>query len=100
MSRVGKREIKIPEGVKITVDKDRVKVNGPLGGLEVSLPSNIRAEFSDGTLKAIREIEERSVRALHGLIRSLLANAVKGVSEGFEKELDVVGIGYRSEVKG
>ena len=100
MSRVGKREIKIPEGVKVTVDKDRVQVNGPLGGLEVFLPSNIRAELSDGTLKAIREIEEGSVRALHGLARSLLANAVKGVSEGFEKELDVVGIGYRAEVKG
>jgi large subunit ribosomal protein L6 len=100
MSRVGKKEITIPEGVKVVVEKDRVQVSGPLGGLEVSLPPRISAEFSDGTLKAVREIEERSVRALHGLMRSLLANAVKGVSEGFEKELDVVGIGYRAEVAG
>ena len=100
MSRVGRREIPIPEGVKVTVDQARVQVSGPLGSLEVHLPAKIQVELSDGVLRAVREIEERSVRALHGLTRSLLANAVRGVSEGFEKKLDVVGIGYRAEVKG
>ena len=100
MSRGGRREIPIPEGVKVTVDQARVQVSGPLGSLEVQLPAEIQVELSDGVLRAVREIEERAARALHGLTRSLLANAVRGVSEGFEKELDVVGIGFRAEVKG
>ena len=99
MSRVGKKEINIPEGVKVAIEKSVVAVNGPLGRVGVALPEKIHAEVSDGLLKTVRQSEAKTVRALHGLIRSLLANAVHGVSQGFTRELDVVGIGYRVEAK-
>jgi len=100
MSRIGKKEIEIPEGVKVNVQKGLVLINGPLGQLEIPLPSRIQAEVSGSQLRALREGEAKSVKALHGLIRSLMANAVTGVSQGFMKELDIVGIGYRVEAQG
>ena len=100
MSRVGKKPINLPSGVKVAIEQDRVLVEGPKGKLETRLPEGIRAEVVDGILVAHRQSEEKAVRALHGLSRSLLANAVIGVSQGFQKELDIIGIGYKAEMRG
>ncbi|MDA2927973.1 50S ribosomal protein L6 [Acidobacteria bacterium AH-259-G07] len=100
MSRVGRRKIKIPSGVQVSIQKDRVRVEGPRGKLETPLPSRIKAELADGVLVTHRENDEKKLKALHGLTSSLLGNAVTGVTEGFRKELDVVGIGYRANVEG
>src|SRR5271168_2682830 len=97
MSRVGKKLIPIPSGVKIQVG-ELIKVQGPKGTLEVPLPSGIRVQQNDGKLELIRESDQYA--ALHGLTRALTANAVQGVSTGFTRELDIVGIGYRADVKG
>ena len=97
MSRVGKKLIPIPSGVKIQVG-EQIKVQGPKGTLEVPLPSGIRVQQNDGKLELIRESDQYA--ALHGLTRALTANAVQGVSTGFTRELDIVGIGYRADVKG
>ena len=100
MSRVGKRPIPIPSGVKVSVAAGHVHVEGPKGKLNVPVPASIRVETKDGTVLAHRDNDEKNVRALHGLTRSLVANAVNGVTNGFRKELDVVGIGYRAEMRG
>ena len=101
MSRVGKKPIPVPNGVKVTVNGDSVDVEGPKGKLQQMFPSVVRFELSDGQLHAQLVNEgDKSLRKFHGLARSLVANAVHGVSEGFKKELDIVGIGYRAEVKG
>ena len=101
MSRVGKQPISIPAGVKVDVEPDAVEVRGPKGTLRQPLPPGVTFELSDGKLSA-RLIHEadRTMRKFHGLARSLVANAVQGVNEGFKKELDIVGIGYRAEVSG
>jgi len=99
MSRIGKKPIPVPSGVKINKLADgRVEVQGPKGKLNVLVPRQIKFEQKDGVLSALRESDEH--RALHGLARALLANAVHGVTQGFKKELDIVGVGYRAEVKG
>jgi large subunit ribosomal protein L6 len=99
MSRIGRKPIPVPSGVKINpVAGGKVEVQGPKGKLSVLVPSQIKLEQKDGVLNAIRESEEH--RALHGLARALLANAVHGVTQGFKKELDIVGVGYRAELKG
>ena len=99
MSRIGKKPIPVPSGVKINKLADgRVEVQGPKGKLNVLVPRQIKLEQKDGVLNALRENEEH--RALHGLARALLANAVHGVTLGFKKELDIVGVGYRAELKG
>lgn len=100
MTRVGGKRIPIPSGVKITIDKEQILVQGPRGSLHTSVPDRIRVEQDDSELVTLRDNDEQGVRALHGLTRALLANAVTGVTEGFSKELDVVGIGFRAEVKG
>ncbi|HZL55864.1 MAG TPA: 50S ribosomal protein L6 [Bryobacteraceae bacterium] len=97
MSRVGKKLIPVPSGVKIQIGTP-LKVQGPKGTLEVPVPAGIRVEQNDGKLELIRDSDEHA--ALHGLTRALLANAVQGVSTGFTRELDIVGIGYRADVKG
>jgi len=97
MSRVGKKLIPVPSGVKIQVG-ETLKVQGPKGTLEVPVPAGIRVEQNDGKLEVIRDSDDHA--ALHGLTRALLANAVQGVSTGFTRELDIVGIGYRADVKG
>ncbi len=101
MSRVGKKPIPIPSGVHVRVDADAVEIEGPKGKLRQIVPPGIRFEEADGTLVA-RPIKENdtSVSNFHGLARSLVANAVHGVVDGFKKELDIVGIGYRAEVTG
>lgn len=99
MSRIGRKPIPVPSGVKINKLADgRVEVQGPKGKLNVLVPAQIKLEQKDGVLNALRENEEH--RALHGLARALLANAVHGVTQGFKKELDIVGVGYRAELKG
>src|SRR6266481_425257 len=99
MSRIGRKPIPVPAGVKISpVSGGKVEVQGPKGKLSVLVPAQIRLEQKDGVLNAIRDNEEH--RALHGLARALLANAVQGVTLGFKKELDIVGVGYRAELKG
>ncbi len=97
MSRVGNKPIPIPEGVRVQVQASSVLVEGPKGELNTALPPGIRFELEDSTLLAKRE--DDSYAAMHGLARSLLANAVIGVSTGFQKDLEIVGIGYRAEVK-
>jgi large subunit ribosomal protein L6 len=98
MSRIGRKPIPVPAGVKINSTGSKVEVQGPKGKLQVLVPQQIRLEQKDGVLTAVRDNEEH--RALHGLARALLANAVHGVTQGFKKELDIVGVGYRAEVKG
>jgi large subunit ribosomal protein L6 len=97
MSRVGKKPIPLPSGVKIQIG-ERLKVQGPKGTLEVPIPEGIRIEQKTGVLELHRESDNHA--ALHGLTRALAANAIQGVSTGFTKELDIVGIGYRAELKG
>ena len=97
MSRVGKKPIPIPSGVKVTLG-DQLKVQGPKGTLTVPVPAGIRVEQNGGILNIVRDSDDHA--ALHGLTRALAANAVHGVGAGFTRELDIVGIGYRAEVKG
>ena len=97
MSRIGNKPIPLPAGVKIQLGA-AVEVQGPKGKMNVPLPRGIRFEQKDGVLNALRDSEEH--RALHGLARALVANAVRGVTDGFKKELDIVGVGYRAELKG
>jgi large subunit ribosomal protein L6 len=98
MSRIGNKLIPVPSGVKIQIKDDAVEVQGPKGKMTVPLPRGIHFEQKDGILTAKRAGEEQ--RALHGLARALVANAVTGVTTGFKKDLDIVGVGYRAEVKG
>ncbi len=100
MSRVGGKPIALPKGVKVKLDAARVEVEGPKGKLVTSLPRGIRMEQEDGTLKAVREEESKALKPFWGLARALVANAVTGVSEGFSRDLDIVGIGYRAQVEG
>ena len=98
MSRIGNKLIQVPSGVKVEIKDGVVDVQGPKGKMTIAVPRGIHFEKKDGTLVARRETEEQ--RALHGLARALVANAVTGVTTGFKKELDIVGVGYRAEVKG
>jgi len=98
MSRIGNKIIPVPAGVKINIKAHEVEVQGPKGKLNVSVPSGISFEQKDGVLTAKRASDDQ--RALHGLSRALVANAVTGVTTGFKKDLDIVGVGYRAEVKG
>jgi large subunit ribosomal protein L6 len=100
MSRIGKMPVQIPKGVDINVDGRVIRVKGPKGALTVDLLPGVDAAIDDGNVNLTRENEERETRSFHGLIRALLANAATGVSEGWTKELDIVGIGYRAEKKG
>jgi large subunit ribosomal protein L6 len=100
MSRIGKKPIPIPKGVTVKVASDAVEVQGPKGTLRQRLPPGIVFAQEDGTLIAKLQREDNELRKFHGLARSLVANAVSGVAEGFKKELDIVGIGYRAELKG
>lgn len=98
MSRIGRKPIPLPAGVKVQISAAAVEVQGPKGKLKINVPTGITFEQKDGVLNALRQSEEH--RALHGLARALVANAVRGVTEGFKKELDIVGVGYRAESKG
>lgn len=98
MSRIGKKPIALPKGVRVKIDGNVVAVEGPKGKLDTSLPRGIKMEQKDGHLVATRENESQA--ALHGLARALVNNAVEGVTKGWTRELEIVGIGYRAELKG
>jgi large subunit ribosomal protein L6 len=100
MSRIGKKPIPIPKGVTVKVAGDAVEVQGPKGKLRQPLPPGIVVAQEDGSLVASLDREDPELNKFHGLARSLVANAVTGVTEGFKKELDIVGVGYRAELKG
>ncbi len=98
MSRIGKKPIALPKGVTVKIEGGTVAVQGPKGKLDTKLPPGIRMEQQDGHLVAIRENDSQS--AVHGLARALVNNAVEGVTKGWTRDLEIVGIGYRAEMKG
>ena len=99
MSRIGKKPIPVPKGVQVTLKDGLVEVKGPKGQLSQSLPPGVSMVMEEGQI--VTSVgEAREQRKFHGLGRTLVANAVQGVSEGFKRELDIVGVGYRAEVKG
>ncbi|MBI4611616.1 MAG: 50S ribosomal protein L6 [Candidatus Rokubacteria bacterium] len=100
MSRIGRKPIPVPHGVKVVIEGRTVRVEGPKGKLAHAVPETLTVSLEDGRLGVARASDHRSVRALHGLTRSLLANMVQGVKEGFEKKLEIVGIGYRAQLQG
>jgi len=100
LSRIGKQPITIPTGVDVRVDGSRVAVKGPRGSLEQSFNPEMRILLDDGTVRVERPSDERTHRSLHGLTRTLIANMVEGVTNGFEKRLEIVGVGYRAILKG
>lgn len=100
MSRIGQAPVAIPSGVEVSVAGRHIKVKGPKGELERSLPEDVAVEQSDGEVRVTRAKETREVKALHGLVRSLIANMVVGVTEGFSKSLEIHGVGYRAAKQG
>ncbi len=100
MSRVGKKPIPVPQGVTVTVGATAVQVKGPKGSLTQPIPPGVVFELKGAELVAATERPDPALSKFHGLARSLMANAIAGVTEGFKKELDIVGVGYRAEVKG
>jgi len=100
MSRIGKKPIPVPKGVTVAVHADGVEVKGPKGTLKQRVPPGITFAVKDAELVATTEREDSDLSKFHGLARSLMANAVAGVTNGFKKELDIVGVGYRAELKG
>jgi large subunit ribosomal protein L6 len=100
MSRIGKQPIELPSGVNVAISPGRVQVNGPLGELSQNVPARMQIEQDDGTLVVKRPTERGDDRALHGLTRSLVANMVEGVTKGFEKRLELQGVGYRAALRG
>jgi large subunit ribosomal protein L6 len=100
MSRVGLAPITIPSGVDVKIDGQAVSVKGPKGQLDRALPEGITIEQSDGELRVVREAETNTLKALHGLFRTLVANMIQGVTEGYEKRLEIHGVGYRAQKQG
>jgi large subunit ribosomal protein L6 len=100
MSRIGKKPIELPKGVEVKQEGNAVTIKGPKGSLSTTLVAGIGVKVEKNVLQFTRGDEEGKTRAFHGLMRALVANNVRGVSEGFKRELDIVGVGYRAEVKG
>ena len=100
MSRIGQAPIAVPSGVDVTVRPGSVRVKGPKGELSRTVPEGISIEQSDGELRVVRSSDNTGVRALHGLVRSLVANMIQGVTEGYEKRLEIHGVGYRAAKAG
>ncbi|HWQ23661.1 MAG TPA: 50S ribosomal protein L6 [Gaiellaceae bacterium] len=100
MSRIGRRPIEVPEGVAVALAPGRVQVTGPLGELSQAVPARILIEREGSELRVTRPTERGEDRALHGLTRTLVANMVEGVTKGFEKRLEIQGVGYRAQLKG
>src|ERR671935_756793 len=96
MSRIGKRPIELPTSVNVSILPGRVMVNGPLGELTQQVPARMKIEQADGSITVTRPTERGEDRALHGLTRSLIANMVEGVTKGFERRLEIQGVGYRA----
>ena len=101
MSRIGKLPVNLPKGVSVNISDDNViTVKGPLGQLSQTIDKDIKVEIADNRIEIKRPSESKNHKSLHGLYRALIANMVTGVSEGFKKELELVGVGYRAEAKG
>src|SRR6266540_5184453 len=100
MSRIGRQPIELPAGVSIALSPGRVMVNGPLGELSQQVPTRMQVDQEDGTVVVKRPTERGEDRALHGLTRSLIANMVEGVTSGFQKRLEIQGVGYRAALRG
>jgi large subunit ribosomal protein L6 len=100
MSRIGRQPIPVPAGVTVSIEPERVTVNGPRGELSERVPRDIQVEQVDGELLVKRPTDRGEHRALHGLTRSLIANMVEGVTSGFEKRLEIQGVGYRAQLRG
>jgi large subunit ribosomal protein L6 len=100
MSRIGRQPIAVPAGVTIAIEPERVTVNGPRGELTERIPRDISVEQSDSEIQVKRPTDRGEHRALHGLTRSLIANMVTGVTDGFEKRLEIQGVGYRAQLRG
>jgi large subunit ribosomal protein L6 len=100
MSRIGKQPISLPDGVSVEIAPGTVSVKGPKGELSQELPREMKVEQADGTITVERPTDRGDHRALHGLTRSLIANMVEGVTDGFEKRLEIQGVGYRAQLKG
>ena len=100
MSRIGKKPVPIPSGVKVQVEGSLVRAEGPKGKLSQPIPPGLQAAVDGGKVTIARQGDDRRIRALHGLARALVANMVNGVKDGFEKKLDIVGIGYRAQTQG
>jgi large subunit ribosomal protein L6 len=100
VSRIGRLPISIPKGVEVRADRESVRVKGPKGDLASRIPPGLTVAVENGEVRITRSNDEPQQRAYHGLLRSLLANAVTGVTKGFSKDLEIVGVGYKAEVKG
>ena len=100
MSRIGRQPIEVPGGVDVSIDGTRVSVKGPRGTLERSLHPEMKLVQEDGTIRVERPSDEAMHRSLHGLTRTLVANMVEGVTKGYEKRLEIVGVGYRASLRG
>jgi len=100
MSRIGRKPVSIPQGVKVQIEGATVRAEGPKGKLAQPVPAGLSAKLEGNQLVISRIGDDRKIRALHGLARALMANMVTGVKDGFERKLDIVGIGYRAQVQG
>ncbi len=100
MSRIGRSPIEVPAGVSVSISPGRVMVNGPLGELTQAVPARMAIQQSEGTITVARPTDRGDDRALHGLTRTLVANMVEGVTKGFEKRLEIQGVGYRASLRG
>jgi large subunit ribosomal protein L6 len=100
MSRIGRQPIEVPAGVTVAISPGRVMVNGPLGELQQVVPQRMKIEQDNGQITVTRPTERGEDRALHGLTRTLIANMIEGVTKGFEKRLEIQGVGYRAAMKG
>jgi large subunit ribosomal protein L6 len=100
MSRIGRAPIEVPTGVSIQLEPGRVAVSGPLGSLQQVVPNRMKIEQEDGVITVSRPTERAPDRELHGLTRTLIANMVEGVTKGYEKRLEIQGVGYRAALKG
>ena len=100
MSRIGRKPVSIPQGVKIQIEGGTVRAEGPKGKLMQPVPAGLSAKLENDQLVISRSGDDRKMRALHGLARALVANMVTGVKDGFERKLDIVGIGYRAQLQG
>ncbi|MGZ5316107.1 MAG: 50S ribosomal protein L6, partial [Solirubrobacterales bacterium] len=100
MSRIGRQPVSIPDGVSVDVKRDAVTVKGPKGELSQHVSREMKVSVDDGTLTVERPTDRGEHRALHGLTRSLIANMVEGVTDGFERRLEIQGVGYRAQLKG
>ncbi len=100
MSRIGNAPVSVPSGVEVKIESSNVAVKGSKGELSVKIPEGINVVFEDETVTVSRENDQRETKALHGLCRSLINNSIIGVNEGFKKELEIVGVGYRAKAQG